>query len=339
MRDKISLHINNLKIENFLSYRIESDLFVADDAFEITLANTGAEISEGAQCKLYINDTLELNGIIDKITDSYDKGGSKLSIEGRDLLGLLIDSYCEEFTTLENVTLKEIAEQLLADIPFINRKSIIYGKGNKNRAVPLTQAEDDYEFAQITPYTTVFEELKKHAIARGMLFFSMPDGTFVFGEPLTSGKAEYTLIKGKNILEGERTRDISKRYKTVTVTGQQQGTDLFGPEDINVSGVAIDADFPFTKPFVAQAEHDGQDPQKYAKILMEKQQFDGFSLTYKTHSHSQTGKNYQVNAICHVKDERFSIDDDFLIYGRTFEMSRDGVFTTLKLSKLGILPV
>jgi len=71
MRDKISLHINNLKIENFLSYRIESDLFVADDAFEITLANTGAEISEGAQCKLYINDTLELNGIIDKITDSY----------------------------------------------------------------------------------------------------------------------------------------------------------------------------------------------------------------------------------------------------------------------------
>jgi len=57
-----------------------------------------------------------------------------------------------------------------------------------------------------------------------MLFFSMPDGTFVFGEPLTSGKAEYTLIKGFNILEGERTRDISKRYKTVTVTGQQQGT-------------------------------------------------------------------------------------------------------------------
>lgn len=339
MRDKVSLHINNLRIEDFLSYRIESDLFVADDAFEITLANQGLEIPEGAQCKLYVNDTLELNGIIDKITDSYDKSGSKLSVEGRDLMGLLIDSYCEEFPTMENVTLKEIAEQLLANVPYISRKDIIYGKGNKNRAVPLTQTEDDYEFAQITPYTTVFEELKKHAIARGMLFFSMPDGTLVFGEPLTSGKAEYALIKGKNILEGERVRDVSRRYKTVTVTGQQQGTDLFGPEDINVSGVATDADFPFAKPFVAQAEHDGQDPQKYAKVLMEKQQFEGFALNYKTHSHSQNGKNWQVNAVCHVLDDKFSIDDDFLIYGRTFEMSRDGVFTTLKLSRLGILPV
>lgn len=339
MRDKVSLVINNLKIENFLSYRIESDLFVSDDAFEITLANPGTDIPEGARCKLYVNDQLELNGITDRISNSYDKSGSKLSIEGRDLMGLLIDSYCEEFPTLENVTLKEIAERLLADVPFINRKNITYGKGNKNRAVPLTKTEDEYEFTQISPYSTVFEELKKHAIARGMLFFSMPDGTLIFGEPMTSGKSEYTLIKGKNIIEAERVRDISKRYKTVTVTGQQQGTDLFEPDDINIEGMVEDADFPFAKPFVAQAEHDGQDPQKYAKILMEKQQFEGFTLSYKTHSHSQNGKNYQVNAVCHVKDEKFSIDDDFLIYGRTFEMSRNGVFTTLKLSKLGILPV
>lgn len=339
MRDRISLHISDTQIEDFISYRIDSDLFVADDAFEITLSNHKIEIEEGAQCKLYVNETLELNGIVDKITESYDKSGSKLAIEGRDLMGLLIDSYCEEFPTLENITLKEIAEQLLANVPFINRKNIIYGKGSKSRAVPLTAVEEDYEFSQIAPYSTVFEELKKHAVARGMLFFSLPDGTMIFGEPLTSGKAEYTLTHGENILEAERIRDLSKRYKTVTIMGQQQGTDLFGPEDINISGVVEDADFPFAKPFVAQAEHDGLTPQKYAKILMEKQQFEGFVLSYKTHSHSQNGKNYQVNAICHIQDEKFSIDNDFLIYGRTFEMSRDGVFTTLKLSKLGILPV
>lgn len=338
MRDRVCLHIGDIEIENFISYHIESNLFSADDTFEIVIANYATTIDEGAQCKLYINDVIELNGIVDQITESYNKSGSKLVVKGRDLMGLLIDAYCEEYETFEGNTLKEMTEQLITNIPYINRQNVIYGDGNKNKAVPLTKTDDEFEFAQIAPYTTVFEELSKHATARGMVFFSMPDGTFVFGEPLTSGAAEYTLTKGENILEGERIRDISKRYKTVTVTGQQQGSDLLEPEQINVSGTVEDDSYPFAKLFVAQTKHDGFAPEKYAKILMEKQQFEGFTLSYKTYAHSQFGLNYQVNAICHVIDNKFGIDDDFLIYARIFEMSRDGVFTNLKLSKLGVIP-
>jgi prophage tail gpP-like protein len=344
MPDKVSLVIGDKVIKNFISYQVESDLFVAGDAFKFDVINPDIEITEGARCELMVNDQLELNGVIDRISDGYSKAGKKLTIEGRDLMGLLVDSYCEEYPTLENITLKALAEKLIKNVPFINTKSIIYGKGDKDRAVPLSAKEEDYEFAQIEPGQTIFEVLRNYALSRGMLFFSLPDGTFIFGEPVTSGAPDYVLIckkdgTGNNIITSERVRDISKRFSTVTIVGQRQGSDDWDVDDINFEGTAEDKSFPFKKPFVATLEFDGQNPEKYANILIDKQKFDGFELSYKTRGHSQNGKNFQVNTVCHVIDEIFGFDDDFLVYGRVFEMSkRDGVTTTLKLSKLGVLP-
>lgn len=344
MRDKVNLIINNQQIENFLSYRVEANLFVADDAFEFSLANPEVTVSRGDQCKLYINDDLELTGIIDVVSKTVDKTGTKLTVKGRDLMGLLTDSYVEEFITLQDYTLKQLAEKLLATVPYVNRKNIIYGKGNKNRAVPLTETEEDFEFQQLDPGRTVFEILKEYALSRGMLFFSLPDGTFVFGQPRTSGAADFTLIncrqgKDNNVIEGEKTDDISRRYSKITVMGQRQGTEVWEAEDTNVTGTMEDGTFPFYKPFVAEITHDGQDPEKYAQILMDKQLFDGFNLSYKTYGHSQAGKNYTINAVCHVEDDALDVNGDSLIYERVFEMDKNqGVFTTLKMSHLGVLP-
>ena len=342
MRDKISLQISGKRIENFLSYRVNSNLFEVADSFSLSLANPHITIAEGARCKLYVNDRLELNGIADRISERYDKSTRSLTVDGRDLTGLLVDSYAEDFTGKKNESLKALTRRLLAPIPFINRSAIIFGKGSKDRAVPLTKTED-FEFTETSPAETVFEKLKQYALARGMLFFSLPNGTLVFGEPLTSGRAKFLLMCRKNgadnnIIEAERVRDISQRYSKVTVTGQRQGTDALTPEAINVSAGVVDRTFPFYKPFVAGTEHDGQSPKQYAGSLLERQQFEGFSLRYKTYGHSQNGKNFQVNSVCHVSDEIYGIEEDFLIYARTFEMSKQGVFTNLRLSRLGVLP-
>lgn len=344
MQDSIRLVIGKKEIEDFISYKIESNLFVADDAFSLELANPEAEIKEGQQCEIYVNDKRELTGLIDKISEHYDKQGRKLTIEGRDLLGLLVDSYCEEFTTKQNIELKELTKQLLQKVPFIKRKDIKYGKGNKERAVPLNHKKEEFEFIQIKPGQTIFDVLREHAMARGMLFYNLPDGTLMFGEPLTSGKAEYALIcaknsKNNNIIEGNKIRNISKRHSKIVVIGQIQGIEGIAPENVNKQGTIEDKTFPFYKPFVAEAKEDGQLPQKYAKVIMEKQRFEGFHLSYKTYGHSQNNKNYQVNSICHVKDEIFGVDKDYLVYARTFEMSKQAVWTTLKLSELGVLPL
>jgi prophage tail gpP-like protein len=343
MRDKVALHINNQKIEDFISYRIEANLFSAADAFELTLADRNVKVKAGDTCQLYVNGGLELSGIVDAAPKSFDKSGVTLTVRGRDFMGLLADTYAEEFITLKDYTLKELAEKLLTPISYINRKKIQYGEGNKNRAVPLTETEEDFEYTQIDPARTVFEMLKEYALSRGMLFFSLPDGTLVFGQPRTSGKAEYTLIHKKkgqnnNVLSGEKTDDISRRYSKVTIMGQRQGTDSWETEDINVSAGLEDDDYPFYKPFVGTTEYDGQNPEKYARILMDKQRFQGWTLSYKVPGHSLNNRNYTINAVCRVEDEILEISGDFLIYERVLEMSRQGVFTSLKLSHLGVLP-
>jgi prophage tail gpP-like protein len=340
MLDTVYLLISGKRIENFVSYSVESDLFVADDAFRLELANPEIKIVEGLQCELYVNDRLELTGIVDRISESYDKAGKKLTLEGRDLLGLLNDTYCEKFEGREKLEFKELVKQLLNPITYINRKEVEYADGNKNKATDKPGRKEEHEFVQIDPGQTVFEVLKNYAVSRGLLFFSMPDGRLVFGEPLKSGQAEYTLVnrkdgRGNNVLKGDRTRNISKRYSKVIVTGQKQGTEASAAAETNVKGLAEDKTFPFYKPFVTTASHDLEDPDKHAGLLMKKQQQESLQLTYRTFGHSQNRKNWQANSICHVDDEVFEIDDDFLITGRTFEMSREGVFTTLKLSQLG----
>jgi prophage tail gpP-like protein len=259
-------------------------------------------------------------------------------------MGLLVDSYAEDFKDIPNESLSALTQRLLAKIPFINRKRIIFGAGSKDRAVPLTAKDEDFDFTEVEPARTVFEILKQHALSRGQLFFSMPDGTFVFGQPRTSGAARYVLISrldgaDNNVIEADRTRDISKRYSKVVATGQRQGTDAWDLDDINVFATVEDPTFPFYKPFVVAVDHDGQHPERYARVLMDKQRFEGFTLSYKTAGHSQAGRNWQVNEICRVIDDPWQIDADHLIYGRTFELSKtDGVTTTLLLSHPGVLP-
>lgn len=346
MQDEIYVLADGKLLENFLNYRVESNLFVADDAFSLGLADPDTKVEEGSLCELYVNGVQELTGIIESIDENCDKSGKTLTVEGRDLLGMLTDSYAEEFLSLEKIGLKALANRLLRPFKFINRKDIVFDKGNKLRAVPLTKTPEDFEFAQVEPGQSVFEALNGYAVSQGMLLFSKANGTLVFGEPKTSGAAEFDIVfrrdgKGNNAFRGGRNRNISKRYSKVIVTGQKQGTATGAAADVNAKGEVVDDTFPkgLYKPFVATVQYDGQDPKKYARVLMDKQRFDGNKVTYSVKGHSQNKKNWQVNSICSVEDTWNNVHGEFLIYGRTFELDREqGPITTLQLSTKGVLP-
>lgn len=344
MPDSVKLMVAGKRIENFLSYSVESDLFTADDAFRLALADPETELSEGAACELYVNDQRELTGVVERIEESCDKSGRRLEASGRDVLGMLNGTYCEEFLTLQNIELKALANRLLRNIKWVNRSAIEYGKGNKLRAAALSHKKEEFEFAQIEPGQTVFEVLSEYALSRGMLFFALPDGTLVFGEPLTGGKPEFSIVFRRdgsgNAMKAGRVRDISRQYSKVVITGQQQGTDGTEASGVNKMGELSNPDFPFYKPFVAAVRQDGQDPKKYARVLLDKQRFDGSQISYSVPGHSQNGRNWQINAICSVDDDVHRLKGDYLIHGRVFRLSKDeGSITELRLAPLGALPV
>lgn len=338
MSDKAGLQIQGQRIENFKSYFIESNLFTAADGFRFELANPEINIKCGSQCRLFINGRPELVGIVERIEEKYDKQSAGLEVSGRDLMGLLVDSSCEDLTDMQNIGLKALANKLLAKFEFAEMKNIVYGSGSKLRPRAAAAPEDSKSF-KAEPGQSIFDVLKGQALRRGLLFFCLSDGTFVFGEPLTSGAAKYEIImrrdgRGNNALSCEHIRDISGGHKTIKALGQQGGE-----TDANVSGSVTNPDYPFHKPLVMVIDGDAQSPKSYAKMRLNKERFDSDQFVFTVPGHGQNGLNWQVNEVCHVVDERFGIDADMLIYSRTFELSKDkGHTTTLKLSQLGALP-
>ncbi len=328
----VTLEINNNKIQDFVSYQIDSNLFETADAFNITLANPQLKITAGSLCKIKINNKTELTGIIDKTRKTGDKNKTGLNLEGRGLIGLLIDSYCEDFFDQQNMTLKQLAEKLIAPIPYINRKIIF----NNNLATQELTA------VTIQPGKTVYEVLNYYAKATGCIIYAKPDQTIVFDQLKTSGAPLFSLIRSKNnpannnILTGSEIDDISQQYKTCKVLAQEQGSDNLELGETNTEGAAQNPDFPFKKPLVLTEDAGFNNPAEQAKQELKKRQLQGYQLEYTTSLYSQKGNNYAINQIIHVQDQEFNINGYFLISARTFSLSKQaGEITTLKLSRLG----
>ena len=345
MPDNISLSFGGRKITEFSEYSVDSDLYTAGDAFSVTLPDPAFAVNPGQQFQLFVNDRLEMTGIIDRVSEYNGKDGSRVVVEGRDLLGLVVDSYCEEFITLEGVTLK--AERLLRAVPFINRKNIEYQAGIAGATASKTGDNDLFDLsqdlAQIEPGQTVFEVLRDFAESRGAMFFSLPDGTFVFGRPKAKGKPLFTITRrldgaGNNVMDGSRVRDISQQYSKIIVVGQKQGADGIEAADLNTIAIAQVDDVPFYKPFVEINNNDLASPANAGRVIAERQRAMGLQLSYTTPGHSVNGRNWAVNELCAVLDEKFEINGTYLIYGRTFRIDKSrGPVTELRLGLPGVI--
>ena len=357
MLDKIELRVSGIKIENFLRYRVEGDLYTADHAFSFDVANPEIQLTTGMPVELRINGNKELTGIIDRRNPRYEKVelGRQLTLEGRDLMGLLVDSYCEQFLTLKGTTLKTLAQTLFQNIDkrFRNIMTVVYQENvagvllTHQRKVSsvngLALSDTPQAYSQIEPGMTIFEVLKEYAQSRGMMFFCDNDGTFTFGRPKASGQPLFNLTttlsgNGNNVIEGELDENISHRYSRVTVAGQQQGTDSTTATAINTKAVVSDSTFPFYKPFVKQNNNDRYSPKLQARMLMEKMKADGFKLSYTVAGHSQNGHNWKINELVRIKDEALGVNGTYLIYGRTFMFDKDtGPTTEIRLGYPGII--
>jgi prophage tail gpP-like protein len=349
--DVVYLLVAGKRIERFTSYTIDADMYAGASAFTLEMARPEIVIKPGMECQLYVNDALELTGIIDNAKPSYDKGGSKLTVTGRDLIGWMVDAHAEEFITLKDFTAKALAERLLKKAPkeFFNLTTVQYDenvKGRiKSRSAKVGVFDTSTPLSQIEPGVSVFDVLSQFAKSRGFLFYALPNGTFVFGRPKETGDAVFTLTnrlsgKGNNILSGDQDDDISKRYSKVTVVGQKQGQDAFSASQNSVEATVTDPTFPFYKPFILKDEYGGDQPKLQARLALEKMRHDGFKLNYSVKGHSQGNKNWSINEMAHVVDEDpyFALDGSFLLYGRTFGKSKDkGTTTKLRLGLPGMI--
>ncbi len=362
MLDKVELRIGGKKIEHFERYSIEGHLYTADHAWSMELANPVGGINPGQLVEVWINGLRELAGIADCVGLYYVKKGRVLRIEGRDLMGYLVDSCCTAFPTLKGMTLKALAQTLLEQVPkqFRTVMNVTYQenmvgrlklKKGKKGSIQNADEQNPQAYSQIEPGMTIFEVLREYAHSRGLLFWCDTDGSFTFGRPRAAGGPKYNIVtrisraaqglrdgQGNNAIAGELIQNISRRYSECIITGQQQGTDSLTAAEINTMATKRDETFPFYKPLVRRNNNDASSPALEARMELEKRKAEGFALRYTVAGHSQNGTNWRINEMTRVTDEVLGINGSYLIYGRTFIFDRDyGPQTELVLGYPGII--
>jgi len=343
----ITIDIAGRSLTGFKSYSIESDLYQAADAWSIELGDPGFELSPDSLAIIKVGKEIVLTGVLDRVEVGGDKSGNTVKLAGRDLAGMLIDSYVSEFLTLENMTLKEIALRLIKGISYINAKQITFQKGLSGLAAKKTDDQaalysDSRKKTQIEPGQSVFDVLKDIATKHGAMFWMEPNGTLVFGRPKTAGAAPFRLTRrkdglGNNVISGTRIRDNSMRWSSITITGQRQGDESLAADQINQTITLLDSGMTIKKPYV-QICNDGDDPKRLARMLLDRQRANALKLEYTVAGHAQDNKLWVCNELCSVEDEVTRVCDFFLIYKRTFTLDKqNGRRTSLTLGLPGLV--
>ncbi len=330
MLDKVEIRIGDKTISSFTEYEADSDLLTIADAFRCRTGKLRPEeaiaIKAGARFYLYVNRTLEMNGIIDRTRKTHSKGELSAAIEGRDLGGIIVDACLTNWNTIPQKNLRTLARQLLGDLPFISSERVVFEKG-ADAAV-----QKAFKKAQYCPGHTVASALTDYCQRLGLIFWIEPDGSVEFGKLRTSGSPDYSfyLYRGQkqasrnNVLSIEEDDNISKRYSQVEVVGQVQGEDDIEPGGHSIIGKASDKGFPFYKPLVKEANPHMGSVKSQAVHETLKRKAEGYRITVTAPRHGQDGKNFRANRIAFVEDDALGVRGNFLVLKRTFRYDKRG---------------
>ncbi|MFA5751123.1 MAG: hypothetical protein WC898_02425 [Candidatus Paceibacterota bacterium] len=340
MSDVVAITIGDKQYSHFTSYSVSSGIYTAAGTFSITFPEKAApEITTGKKCVITVDGATVLTGIVERREKRGSKQTAEMIVGGRDLMGLVVDYHIETFKTLRNKKLVDVAEYFLRQIDFIKSVNITYLDG----ADSLDIAQ---EYVQPVPGMKVFDLLSGIAAARGMHFYLRSNGSLVFGKPRGFGSETFfvwnTGENNCNYTEKGFVEDISQQYSRVTVTGQKQSDAFTGLKTINGKATVDDDEFPqFTKPLVVETQTAGETLSHQARMIIEQQRFDGWSLRYVLPGHSQKGNIWQPDTICAVDDYTIPYRGECLLYSRSFNMNKnsDGEAeksTEIILGKMGL---
>jgi prophage tail gpP-like protein len=342
MSHECELKISGRSYSDFEEYSIDSNLLFASSEFRFVLSDDRVEVPWGSPCKLYINGSLELNGIIETTTCSDDKQTSSFAASGRDLMGLLVDSCCEisDCDVIEGETIihaaRKVCRQIARKAAALKLSNIVLQKKCENLSRPIGQM-------QIEPGMTIFDFLSRYASMCGLIFYCMPDGTMVFGKPKSRPDPvdpKFALVRrlnglGNNIIKSTITRDSKQAYSNVGVVSQEYRGDVSN----EISFAIANPDFPkgIYKPLIITQNGDDKSPSNFAKMTLDKMRRESISFEYTVDGHEQNGSNWRINTFASVKDEKRNVNGSYLIYGRTFTKSKTaGTQTVLRLGPGGL---
>lgn len=328
--DEVILLVRNARVDKFVSYTIDSDLYSPEGSFSFE-CDSRYDVNKGDTCQIFVNRVCVMAGIIDTVRRSLSRSGPKMEIEGRSVAAVLADSSVTKFATLPT-TLPQLTERLVRDLPFLSRKDFVFKSGSD-------KAKVQRKFVEVSPGDSVFEVIKKAANSQGYLFWASPEGQLVFDKPVERGKADFKIHAFENgeemdYIEGSVTETLDGQHSLIKVVGESQDDN-----DIKYVAASVkNSDFPFYRPLVVNWNENEGPAKKTAELQLATEKAAAIQLEYTMPGHSQNGIPWTINAFCDVEDHYNGANDAYLIKHRTFTLDRnEGKRTKLELQPGGSL--
>lgn len=314
-------------------------------------SSTGQPFAPFQKVEISLDGELILVGYIDAVAPSIDDRTVSVSIEGRDVVGDLIDCAAAPKGPVEyaKIKLEDLASRLCK--PFGITVTAEVDTGDPIAKVSIDAAE------------TVMSVLEKYARKRAVLIVSDGVGGLILTQ---SGKtrAPADIRFGENVLSAQGQFDGRRRFSDVFVKGQAghaagkrkssaaldrtaqpltaapageadadkpSGRESRG---VSIMGVAKDDEVGRWRPTVRSPRASGTlaDAKKEAEWYVSCARGSGDTVDYEVGDWRATGTLWRPNQMTHVSDPYQDIDKDLLIAGVVYSYGQNGTRTRLRVT-------
>lgn len=330
----MTLHIAGSLCSTWDDLSVDSDIGVPADAFSFSWFGADsnllpAHIQAGASCQVKCNGVTVLTGILDRIGQTVGRQGITTNLSGRDLAGQLIDCSAP-IDAAANLSLSELIKR--------------YVTGGDFASLPITigQVQNDWLKGKtgVDIGESIWDVLSAAAQASGQYVWLSADGALMIGNPFDvpqpATKPRLCLFSDdrrveNNVLSADYRHDISNAFSSMQIVGQNT-------KGKNFKATITDHRLPLKRHrIISDSRSDTQaEAEKFAAKAMADVWLDATDLivvvsgwTFKSVPWATGWQLYfDTNVLPRAAG-------DWVIYGRTLQLSRGNEMTTeLRLKRL-----
>ncbi len=356
------------RFERWESLQLQSEFLTPCDSWTL---DAGAEVAgpELAQAltrfnpskpraptvQILVNDIPQITGFVDECTISVDRGGTKVHVAGRDILGPVVSGNVDprmpiaKETTIAKLVSLVIKEQFGYDFLISEEDGATHiGTAVQKRKKYESKHARGLTIKDIKPHDNegAFSYLSRILTHYGYWLYASPDGTSVIiAGPDFEQPASYQVTarrdpngsgagRGNNIEKMSFALKFQDQPSVVYVRGVDSGAGTKG----KIVGMSVNSAQPLMVPAYI-CDKDAKTKEQAERIAQtflarKRRDFLVYSITVAGFSDRTPGATmgaiYQTNTVIQIEDELTGTSGPMWIESRTFRKGRDGCFTDLK---------
>lgn len=344
MANDVFLDVNKIRYSGFTDVNIGKSLDQFAGSFSATLVSKELFIGEeriienpiklGDEVQVYIDSQLIMTGFVESLNINYSADSHSITVSGRDKAGDLIDSSVIA-KTYKTRDLQRLIQLVLSDNGYSNisviQQSLNIDSLEKNEKVAAESGD------------TIFSFIDRYAKKVQVLLTTNADGDILLTRE-GSTKVGTDLVSLKqgdknNIKSASLDLNTTDRFRFVEVHAQATN-DSFGANTVEQKGSEEDTDIrsPRRIRVISSIASESAILKDAAKWQLNVRRAKGLKykcvvVNYLTEG--EKGDIWKINQTVNIKDDKCSLDGEFLISEVTFIKSLQGSTTQLNIVNKG----